>query len=66
MLLTMIVVVREQLYGKYHTKDTTMFFLAYGAYIFVPLLVMFRVASAPVFRKQPNGSTKQASKDKSD
>ena len=45
----MFVTVREELFGKYKTKDVTMFVIAYGGYILVPLLVMLRVAWMPVF-----------------
>ena len=60
LLLCMAVVVREQLYGPYPTKNIQMFFLAYGGYILMPLTVMLRVAWAPVFKT----STQQKTADK--
>ena len=48
-LLTMSAVVMEQLYGEHSTKNTTLFALAYGGYVLVPVMVMLRVARAPVF-----------------
>ena len=49
LLLTMVVIVREELFGKYKSKDITIFALAYGGYILIPLLIMLRVAWTPVF-----------------
>ena len=49
LLLTMVVVLREELYGKYATKDRLLFSLAYGGYLLMPLLIMLRVARTPVF-----------------
>lgn len=49
LLLTMVVVLREELYGKYATKDRLLFALAYGGYLLMPLLIMLRVARTPVF-----------------
>lgn len=49
LLLTMVVVMREELYGEYATKDVLLCSIAYGGYVAVPLLVMIRVASTPVF-----------------
>ena len=63
LLLTMVVVAREELYGKYHTKDTTAFFLAYGGYVAVPVFIMLRVASTPVFPMSVD-SSKQDDKKK--
>ena len=45
----MFVVVREQLFGENAAPDPFMFWLGYGAYIFIPALVMLRVAFYPVF-----------------
>ena len=56
LLLTMVVVLREELYGVYRTKDTTLFFAAYGGYALMPVLIMFRVAWTPVFGKRGGGS----------
>ena len=55
LLLTMIVVLREELYGVYSTKDTTLFFAAYSSYALMPILIMFRVAWTPVFGKRGGG-----------
>ena len=49
LLLTMFIVVREELFGEYAAPDRTMFVLAYGTYILVPILVMARVLWTPVF-----------------
>lgn len=49
LLLTMFVIVREQLWGKLAAPDPLMFGLAYSTYIIVPVLMMFRVAQAPIF-----------------
>ncbi|XP_064392171.1 sigma intracellular receptor 2-like [Halichondria panicea] len=49
LLLTMFVVVREQLMGEHATPNVPIFFAAYSTYIIVPALVMLRVARAPVF-----------------
>lgn len=53
LILSMIVVVREELYGQYPAKDIPLFLLAYGAYAVMPVVVMARVAHSPVFSK-PN------------
>lgn len=50
----MAVVTREELYGLYPTKDVQVFAAAYGAYALMPIIVMLRVARAPLF-----GKTKQ-------
>ena len=49
LLLCMFVVIKEQLYGPYPTKDVRLFFVAYGAYLLMPIFVMIRVARYPVF-----------------
>ena len=49
LLLCMFITTREQLFGEYAAPDCTMFALAYGSYIFMPILVMLRVAWTPVF-----------------
>jgi hypothetical protein len=51
-LLIMVIVVREELFGQYAAPDPLIFALAYGGYIIIPLLMMLRVASTPVFSKQ--------------
>ena len=58
----MAVVVREQLYGPYPTKNIQMFFLAYGGYILMPLTVMLRVAWTPVFKTNPKTADKKKKK----
>lgn len=50
LLLCMAVTVKEQLYGPYPTKNLTLFAIAYGGYIIMPLMVMLRVAWSPVFK----------------
>lgn len=49
LLLTMFVVVREELFGQYAAPDPVIFALAYGPYIAIPLLMMLRVAWTPIF-----------------
>lgn len=49
LLLTMFVIAREELFGEYATPDPLIFVLAYSAYVFIPVLIMFRVAWTPVF-----------------
>lgn len=50
--MTMVVVVREELYGEYATPNPAMFLAAYGSYVAVPIIVMLRVATDPVFGKK--------------
>ncbi len=45
----MFIVVREQLFGEHATKDVKIFLAAYGGYIMVPIIVLLRVASTPLF-----------------
>ena len=49
-LLVMSVVIREALFGQYAAPDHLVFFAAYGGYIIIPMLMMFRVAWTPVFK----------------
>lgn len=49
LLLTMIPIAREQLEGTYKTENVAVIAAAYGAHALVPVLVMIRVACAPVF-----------------
>lgn len=58
LLICMAVVTREELYGLYPTKDVQVFAAAYGAYALMPIIVMLRVARAPLF-----GKTKQNQSD---
>lgn len=48
-LLTMCVVVREELFGEYAAPDRLRFALGYGSYVIIPILMMLRVARTPVF-----------------
>ena len=57
LLLTMVVVLREELYGSYPTKNTRLFLVAYLPYAFVPFIVMARVARYPVFGQLPSATT---------
>ena len=52
LLLTMVVVLREELYGSYPTKDVPLFLAAYGPYALMPIMIMARVARYPVFGKR--------------
>ena len=57
----MFVTIREELFGKYAAPDRTVFAMAYGSYLIVPILVMLRVAWTPVF-----GSATNTNKNKED
>ena len=50
LLLNMIVIVREELYGEYPTKNITLFLIGYGAYVLMPIVVIVRMLQAPLFR----------------
>ena len=45
----MVVIVREELYGEYPTKNVTVFSMAYGAYILMPIVVIIRMLQPPLF-----------------
>ena len=45
----MVVILREEIYGPYAAKNLTLILLGYGGYVIMPILVMIRVAQAPVF-----------------
>ena len=62
-LLTMVVIVREQLYGQYPTRDVKMFALSYGGYCIMPVLAMVRVLRAPVFKQATPTSGVRAKKE---
>lgn len=70
LLLCMIIVVHEQLYGPYPTKNVMLFAAAYGAYIIMPLVVMVRVAKIPLFEQtqssRGNGGSGQKKRNKKD
>ena len=51
LLICMATVVREELYGTHPTKNILMFAAAYSAFALMPVIVMLRVAFAPVFGK---------------
>ena len=51
LLLSMTVIVREQLYGEYPTKNITLFIMGYGPYILMPLVVIVRMIKLPLFKK---------------
>ena len=51
LLLTMVVVLREELFGAYPTKDVKLFLMGYGPYALMPIIIMARVARYPVFSK---------------
>ena len=61
-LLTMVVILREEFFGKYATKDPFLFSLAYGGYMLMPLLVMLRVARTPIFGTVPTKKTETKTK----
>ena len=69
LLLTMFVVLKEELYGPYPTKNATLFLAAYGPYALIPLLVMVRVARYPVFARgnsEPGETKKGGNKGQKD
>lgn len=70
LLLCMFMVVHEQLYGPYPTKNVMIFAVAYGPYIIMPLVVMVRVARTPLFEQtQPtrgDGGSGQKKRNKKD
>ena len=47
----MIIIVMEQLYGEYPTKNITLLMMGYGAYMVMPLVVVARMIQTPVFGK---------------
>lgn len=49
LLLGMLAIAREQLEGPYKTENIAVIAAAYGGYAIIPVLVMIRVARAPVF-----------------
>ncbi|XP_065893283.1 sigma intracellular receptor 2-like [Dysidea avara] len=51
LLLTMIVIVREELYGEYPTKNVTLFAMAYGGYLLMPITIFMRMIQTPLFSK---------------
>ena len=51
LLLNMIVIVMEQLYGEYPTKNVTLFTMAYGSYVLMPIVVVLRMIQSPLFGK---------------
>ena len=59
MLLSMLVIIREQLYGPYPTKNLPLFFIAYGGYLIMPIVVMLRVARLPLFLPQGTADRKK-------
>ena len=61
-MLTMVVILREEFFGKYATKDPFLFSLAYGGYMLMPLLVMLRVARTPIFGTVPTKKTETKTK----
>lgn len=49
LLLNMFIITREELFGEHAAPDVVIFGLVYCPYVIIPLLVMLRVASTPVF-----------------
>ena len=49
--LNMIVIVMEQLYGEYPSKNVTLLMMGYGGYMVIPVVVMARMIQTPVFGK---------------
>ena len=45
----MFIITREELFGEHAAPDVVIFGLVYCPYVIIPLLVMLRVASTPVF-----------------
>ena len=51
LFLNMIVIVMEQLYGEYPSKNVTLLMMGYGGYMVMPMVVMARMIQTPVFGK---------------
>jgi len=51
LFLTMIVILAEELYGEYPTKNMTLFLLGYGGYVMMPIIVFIRMIPTPLFGK---------------
>lgn len=64
LLLSMIIVAHEELYGPYPAKNVMLFFAAYGAYAVMPLVIMVRVARTPLFPTATKPNVQQPAKDK--
>ena len=64
-LLTMVLVMKEELYGSYPTKHALLFLAAYGGYVLVPIMVMLRVSRSPDFgTSSSSGGSNDSSKQK--
>ena len=48
-LTSMVVILREQIYGVYATKNLSLLLSAYGGSVVMPLFVVIRVAQTPLF-----------------
>lgn len=59
LLLTMLVILREQLYGPYPTKNLPLFLMGYGGYLVMPVVVMLRVIRLPLFPAQGTADRKK-------
>lgn len=51
LLLALLPSIREQMEGPYKTDHFMVVAATYGTYVIVPILVMIRVASTPVFNQ---------------
>ena len=56
MFLVLLACIREELVGPYKTSNVPVVLAAYGGYVAVPLLLMLRMASAPVFGNKEKAS----------
>jgi hypothetical protein len=57
-LTILFVIVFEELFGTYSTKDVVQFSVAYGGYILVPVVILVRFWSDPVWEKNAKAKRK--------
>lgn len=53
LLLSMFVILREEIFGEHASPNIGLIGLAYGPYVIIPTLLMLRVAWTPVFSLNP-------------
>ena len=60
MFLILLACIREQIAGPYKTSNIPVVLGAYGGYIVIPVLLMLRMASTPVFSPAADGKEKSS------
>lgn len=63
LLVTMVPITAEQLFGQHASKSVALFLAAYGAYVLVPVVAMLRAWRSPMFvipLHQPAKKTKRS------